>query len=124
VIKAQSLCTVCKKPTRKTLFNDGNLSIPICSYECERRFLDALSRAEEARVLSHLDNAIARAKRDLKLCWATAGVGILLIVASLLTKIVTMFIPGAFLAVVCAFLTRHFEYKTTKLTSTRQRISL
>jgi len=123
-MKAQNLCTVCKKPTRKTLFNDSKLQIPICSYECERRYLDTLSRAEEAGVLSHLDSRIARAKLDLKLCWATAGAGVLLIIASLLTKIVTMFIPGAFLAVVCAFFTRHFEHRASKLTSIRQRISL
>lgn len=123
-MKAESLCTVCKKPTRKTLFNDCKLRIPICSYECERRYVDTLSRAEEARVLSHLDSEIAWTKLGLKLCWATAGVGVLLIVASLLTKIVTMFIPGAFLAVVCAFLTGHFEHRASKLTSTRQRISL
>lgn len=123
-MNAQSLCTVCKKPTRKTLFNDGTLRVPICSYECERRYLDTLSRSEEAKVLSLLDSRIARTKNHLKLLWATAGVGVLLIVASLLTQIVIMFIPGAFMATLCAFLTRHFEQKVTKLTLTRQRISL
>ena len=123
-MKSQNLCTVCKKPTRKTLFNDGTLRIPIYSYECERRYLDTLTRTEEAKVLSHLDNRIARAKHQLKMLWATAGVGVLAIVASLLTKIVIMFIPGALIATVCAFLTRHFEQKATKLTLTRQRISL
>jgi hypothetical protein len=124
VIRAQSLCTVCKKPTRKILFNDGKLGIPICSYECERKYLETLSRGDEAKVLSRLDGRIARTKYHLKLLWATAGVGVLLIVASLLTKIVIMFIPGALMATVCAFLTRHFEQKASKLTLTRQRISL
>ena len=122
--EAQTLCTVCHKPTRKLLFNEPALRIPICSHACEQRYLDTLNRAEEARVLSHLDSRISQTKRDLNLCWATAGVGIVLILATFLTKVFIIFVPGFLIATISAFLTRHFEQKVVKLTSTRQRISI
>ena len=123
-VREQSPCIVCKRLTRKVLFNDSKLHIPICSYECERRYLDTLGERDEANILSHLDNRIARAKHHLRLYWTTAGVGVLVIVAGLLTKIVTIFIAGAFIATVCAFLTRHFEEKAARLTLKRKRISV
>lgn len=124
MIREQSQCIVCKRPTRKLLFNDSRLRIPICSYDCEHRYLDALRAKDEANMLGHFDNCIARAKHHLRLCWTTAGVGVLVIVASLLNKIATLFIAGALIAGVSAFLTRHFEEKAVKLTLTRKRISV
>ena len=117
-------CTVCARSTSKILFNDSKLCIPICSYECEHRYLDTLSYKDEAKLLSHYDNCITQAKHRLRLGWTTAGVGVLVILAGFLTKTVMIFIAGVFMATVCAFLTRYFEEKAVKLTQTRKRISV
>lgn len=124
MLREQGHCIVCKKPTRKLLFNDSKLHIPMCSYDCERRYLDTLGQRDEANMLSHFDSCIARAKHNLRLCWTTAGVGVLSIVVSLLTKIVTLFVAGVLIAGISAFLTRHFQEKAVKLTMTRKRISV
>jgi hypothetical protein len=120
----ESPCRVCGKSTLQFLFDDSKLRIPICSYGCEQRYLDTLSCKEKAKLLSHFDNRIAKTKHDLRLCWATAGVGALVVLVGFLTKAVATFIAGASLATVCAFLTRYLEEKITKLTQNRKRVSV
>jgi len=120
----ESPCRVCGKSTIKFLFDDSKLRIPICSYECEQRYLDTLSYKEKAKLLSHSDNRIAKTKHDLRLCWAVAGIGALVMLAGFLTKAVAIFIAGTSLATACAFLTRYLEEKIMKLTQNRKRISV
>lgn len=117
-------CTVCGKSTPRLLFDDNKLRIPICSYECEHKYLDSLSKKEEERLVSRFDSRMARTKHLLRLCWATAGVGVLVILAGFLTKTAAVFIIGASLATICAFLTRYFEGKALKLAQTRKRIAV
>lgn len=123
-MREKSPCTVCGKSTRNLLFNDNKLHIPICSYECEHKYLDTLSNKEEAKLLRCIDNRITQTKHRLRLCWTTAGVGVLVMLVGFLAKNAAVFIFGASLASVCAFLTRYLEEKTVKLTSTRKRISV
>lgn len=122
-MKDKGPCSVCGQATRKLLFNDNALHIPICSYECKNRYLDALSDKEEANLLRRLDDRIELAKHRLKLCWTTASVAVLAILAGFLTKNATVFLCGASLASVCAFLIRYLEEKALKLTQTRKRVS-
>ena len=120
----ESPCKVCGKSTLKFLFDDSKLHVPICSYECEQRFLDTLSYKQKAELLSRFDDRIVHAKHDLRLCWAATGLGALVVLAGFLTKNVVAFTAGASLATVCAFLTRYFEEKTTKLKQNRKRVSV
>lgn len=117
-------CTVCGKSTPKLLFDDNKLRIPICSYECEHKYLDSLSKKEETRLVNRFENRIARTKHLLRSCWATAGVGILVILTGFLTKTASIFIVGASLVTICAFLTRYFEGRILELAQTRKRIAV
>jgi hypothetical protein len=121
-MRKESPCTACGKLTRKYLFNDNKLGIPICSYECENKYLDTLNSKEEAKLLTHFDNRIAQAKQCLRLCWTAAAVGVLVILLGFLTATAAVFIVGASLATVPAFLTRYFEEKNVRLMRTRKRI--
>jgi hypothetical protein len=121
-MRHQSPCTMCGKSTRKFLLNDVTLGIPVCSYECEHKYLDALSSKEEAKLLGRLDNRITETKHRLKLCWTIAGTGVMIILLGFLAKTAAVFIAGALLATVCAFSTRYFEENKVRLTQTRKRI--
>jgi len=124
VIREQNPCMMCKRLTRKLLFNDSKLCIHMCSYECERKYLDTLSTQEEAKLLARFDHMRAQIKHRLRTCWITAGLSLMVILVGFLTRTPTIFIVGASLATVCAFLTRYFEDKTVKLTRIRERISV
>jgi hypothetical protein len=113
---------MCGKSTRKFLLNDVTLGTPVCSYECEHKYLDSLSSKEEAKLLGLLDNRISGTKHRLRLCWITAGIGVTIVLLGFLAKTAAVFIAGALLATVCAFSTRYFEEKIVKLTQTRKRI--
>jgi hypothetical protein len=117
-------CKVCGKSTFQFLFDDRKLRIPICSYECEQKYLDTVNYKEKAELLGRFDNRIAKEKHDLRLCWAAAGVGALVVLLGFLLKAAPAFIAGASLATVCAFLTRYLEEKITKLTQNRKRVSV
>jgi hypothetical protein len=121
-MRKESPCTACKKLTRRFLFSDNKLGIPICSYECENRYLDTLSYKDEAKLLTYFDNRIAEAKHRLRLSWYAAAVGVFVILLGFLTTTGEVFIVGASVASVSAFLTRYFEDKNVKLTWTRKRV--
>jgi hypothetical protein len=123
-MREESPCTVCGKSTRNLLFSDNKLHIPICSYDCEHKYLDTLSNKEEAKLLRHIDNRITQTKHRLRLCWTTAGVGVAGMLVGFLAKNTAVFIFGASLATFCAFLTRYLEEKIVKLTDARKSISV
>jgi hypothetical protein len=124
VFREKNPCAVCGKSTPKSLFDDDELRIPICSYECEHRYLDTLTHKEEAKLLTRFDNRIAQTKHHLRLCWTTAAIGASVTLAGFFTRTVAVFLAGASLATLSAFLTRYLEEKTVKLTRTRRRISI
>jgi hypothetical protein len=121
-MRKESPCAACKKLTRRFLFNDSRLGIPICSYECENRYLNTLSNKDEAKLLTHFDNKIAEAKHRLRLCWYAAAVGVFVILLGFLTTSAAVFIAGASVATGSAFLTRYYEDKNVKLMRTRKRV--
>jgi len=115
-------CTVCDGMTSKLLFRDKILNTPICSAECEHGYLESLSPQDEDTVLKRLDKRIATAKLHDRMCWATAGLGTITLAVGFFAKNVTVFFAGVFPIAAGAFLTRHFEQKTRKLTRLRKRI--
>jgi hypothetical protein len=123
-LRRKSACAVCGKSTLRLLLNDTRVNIPICSYKCELRYLDTISSKEQATLLTIFDERITQTKHSLRLCWTTAAVGVAVILAGLLTKNAAVFLAGASLAILFAFLIRYFEEKTVKLTNTRKRISI
>lgn len=115
---------MCGALTRKLLFKDKKLDIPICSVECEHKYIDALSSKDTSKVLSRIDHRITEARLHNRVCWITAGSGVLLFFAAFLTKSFSVFIAGASLMSLGAFLTRYFEHKMTRLTRLRKRIAI
>ncbi len=118
----QSPCRVCGRSTRKFLFNDRTLGIPVCSYGCEHKYLDSLSGKEEARLLSCLDDMISETKRHHRLIWASAGAGVLVILLGFAVQSAEVFITGVLVASVCALFTRYFEERVAKLTRSKERV--
>lgn len=122
--REESRCTVCGDLTRKFLFNDNDLRIPMCSYKCENRYLDTISAKKEAILLDRFEKRINQSKHRLRLCWTIIGVGAMVTLVGFLTKTVEVFIVGASLATFCAFLARYFEERIVKLARIRERISV
>jgi hypothetical protein len=117
-------CSVCDKMTSGLLFRDKMLNTPICSAACEHMYLESLSREDEDRVLKRLDERIETAKLQDRMCWATAGLGVVVLAASFFAKNVSMFLAAVLLMTVGAFLTRHLEQKTRRLTRLRKCIRI
>jgi hypothetical protein len=117
-------CSTCDEMTSRLLFRDKILNTPICSAECERGYLESLSPEDEDRVLKRLDKRIETAKLHDRMCWTTAGLGVIVLAAGFFAKNVSVFLAAVFLMTVGAFLTRHFEQKTRKLTRLRKRIRI
>ena len=117
-------CSVCDGMTSKLLFRDNILNIPICSSECEHGYLESLTPQGEDRVLKRLDRRIVTTKLHDRMCWATAGLGAITLAVGFFAKNVTVFLAAVFPIAVGAFLTRHFEQKTRKLTRLRKRIRI
>jgi hypothetical protein len=108
--------------TSRLLFRDGILNMPICSVECENGYLESLSPHDEDRVLKRLDKRIETAELHDRMCWATAGLGVIALAIGFFAKNVTVFLAAVFPIAVGAFLTRRFEQRTRKLTRLRKRI--
>lgn len=98
------------------------LNIPICSADCEHGYLESLSPNGEDKVLNRLDKRIETAKLHDRMCWATAGLGMIALAVGFYAKNVTVFLAAVFPIAIGAFLTRYFEQKTRKLTKLRKRI--
>jgi hypothetical protein len=117
-------CKACDEMTSRLLFRDKILNIPICSAECEHGYLESLSPKDEDTVLKRLDKRIETAKLHDRMCWATAGFGVIVLAVGFFAKNVSVFLAAIFPLAVGAFLTRHFEQKTRKLTRLRKRIRI
>jgi len=115
-------CTICEGMTSKLLFRDKILNIPICSTDCEHGYLESLSPNDEDRVLKRLDKRIEIATLHDRMCWATAGLGVIVLAIGFYAKNVTVFLAAVFPLAIGTFLTRHFEQKTRKLAVLRKRI--
>lgn len=123
-MKEKGSCLVCGKQTRKQLLKDEELRIPICSYECEQKYLDTLGEEERAKLLTRFDNMITQTKHRLRLTWIAIGIGLLVTLVGFLAKTVEAFLVGVLLATTCAFLTRYFEERVTKLMGNRKRVGI
>jgi hypothetical protein len=108
--------------TPRLLFRDKILNIPICSADCEHGYLESLNPNDEDMVLKRLDKRVETAKLHDRMCWATAGLGVVALAIGFFAKNVTVFLAAVFPIAVGAFLTRRFEQRTRKLTRLRKRI--
>jgi hypothetical protein len=117
-------CIMCGEMTRKFLFNDKKLNIPICSGECEHKYIETMGRKDEGKVLSHLEHKIEKTKWHEKIGWTVAGVGLFLVIVGFLAKYAEVFLVGIFPMTIGAFSTRHFEAKIEKLTRMKKRIAI
>ena len=123
-MRKKTPCRVCDEMTSKFLFKDRVLNTPICSRECEHDYLESLNPKEEDRVLKHLDKRIDSVKLHNRICWATAGLGVIALAIGFFAKNVIIFLAAVFPIALAAFLTRHFEQKTRKLTRLRKSIRI
>ena len=117
-------CLVCGKMTSKNLYSDKKLDFAVCSGKCEHQFVQTCDLAQEAKMLRCLDGKIRKTERDSKVGWGAAGVGVILVLASLLVSNAILFVIGAIMMAVGASSTRIFEDKKEKLTKKRKRIAI
>jgi len=75
-------------------------------------------------MLRWLDGKIKKAKRDEKVCWITAGVGVIIVTAGFFMSNVTLFVIGVVPLTIGALFTRLFEDRQQKLTKKRKRIAI
>ena len=75
-------------------------------------------------MLRWLDSRIKKAKRDEKVCWITAGVGVIIVAAGFLMSSVTLFVIGVVPLTIGALFTRLFEDRQQKLMKERKRIAI
>ncbi len=121
-MRKKSRCIVCDKVTSRFLLGDKILNVPICSADCEHGYLESLSLSEENRVLQRLDSRIETATLHEKICWGTAGLGLIVLIIGFSAKNTAVFLVAVFPITLGALFTRHFEDKTRKLTRLRKRI--
>jgi hypothetical protein len=119
-------CAACGNPSRKLLFRDKKLGIPICSKKCEHDYLKNLSprAAEHAVIVQYLDNKIVAFKKRNTIGWGFSGSGVFLLLLALLIRDVNIFIVGIILASLSALATRQFEDEMKKLTAQRKRLAI
>jgi len=117
-------CFVCGKMTSKFLFNDRRLEVAICSGKCEHQYIQTCDPRQEVSMLRWLDGKIKKAKRDEKVCWITAGAGVIIITAGFFMSNVTLFVIGVVPLTIGALFTRLFEDRQQKLTKKRKRITI
>ena len=75
-------------------------------------------------MLCWLDGKIKNAKRDEKVCWITAGVGLIIVTAGFFISNVILFVIGVVPLTIGALFTRLFEDRQQKLTKKRKRIAI
>jgi hypothetical protein len=117
-------CFVCGKMTSKFLFNDGRLDVAICSGKCEHQYIQTCDPMQEINMLRWLDGKIEKAKRDEKVCWTTAGAGLIIVAAGLFMSNATLFLIGVVPLTIGALFTRLFDDRQQKLTKKRKRIAI
>jgi hypothetical protein len=117
-------CFVCGEMTFKFLFGDGRLGVAICSGECEHQYIQTCDPGQEVGMLRWLDGRIRKAKRDEKVCWITAGAGLIIVTAGFFISNVALFVIGVVPLTTGALLTRLFEDRQQKLTKKRKRIAI
>jgi lipid-A-disaccharide synthase-like uncharacterized protein len=119
-------CAACGNPSRKFLFKDKELGIPICSRKCEYAYLKNLSPsvAEHSKVVQYLDNRIKKCKERNRISWVFSGLGVLLILLGFVIPDVNTFIAGVALSFLFSLATRHFEDLMRKLTIQRKKLAI
>jgi len=117
-------CSVCGNITSKFLFNDRKTGVTVCSWNCERKYLDALSQKEETRILNYLDDKIEKNKRNDRIGWTIAGSGLAIVAIGFFLKSAEVFIAGVFPLTFGAFSTRHFEDRINKLRKQKMHIRI
>jgi hypothetical protein len=75
-------------------------------------------------MLRYLDDKIEKTKRDEKIGWTMAVVGLVLVAIGFFVHNVDVFLFGVLPMTGGALSTRHFEDKREKLTRTRKRIAI
>ena len=75
-------------------------------------------------MLRWLDGKIKKTKRDEKVCWVTAGVGVIIVAGGFFMSNVTLFVIGVVPLTIGALFTRLFEDRQQKLTKKRKRITI
>lgn len=115
---------MCGKMTSKFLFNDSRLEVAICSGKCEHQYIQTCDPKQEVNMLRCLDGKIRKAKRDEKVCWITAGAGVLIATAGFFMSNATLFVIGVVPLTMGALFTRLFEDRQQKLTKKRKRITI
>ena len=119
-------CAVCGNSSRKFLFKDKELGIPICSRKCEYAYLKNLSPSaiEHTKVLQYLDNRIKICRERNRISWVLSGVGVLLILLGFVIPDVNTFIAGLVLSFLFPLVTRHYEDLMRKLTIQRKKLAI
>jgi len=119
-------CAVCGKLTTRFLFNDKKLGITVCSRKCEYEFIDSLAAKKRERgiVLNYLDKKIAMNKKNEKIGWIIAFLGLTVVIAGILLANATIFLIGVLPLTCGALSTRHFSDKRNILMRLRKRIAI
>ena len=119
-------CTACGNPSRKFLFKDKELGIPICSRKCEYAYLKNLSPsvAEHSKVLQYFDERIKKCRERKRISWVLSCVGVLLILLGFVIPDVNTFIAGLVLSFLFPLATRHYEDLMRKLTIQRKKLAI
>ena len=117
-------CSFCGEMTSRFLFDEKRLDIAICSGRCEHQYIQTCDSKQEVVMLHYLDGKVEKTKRDEKIGWITAGVGLLLVAIGFFAPNVHVFLLGVLPLMCGALSTRHFEDKREKLTRTRKRLGI
>jgi hypothetical protein len=120
------LCAACGNPSKKLLFKDKKLGIPICSKKCEHEYLKNLSPGATGHtmIVRYLDKKIREYKKRNRIGWGLAGSGAILMLLALLIRDVNIFIAGCIIASLSALATRQYEDGIKKLTTQRKRLAI
>lgn len=119
-------CAACGNLSRRFLFKNDKLGIPICSKKCEYEYLKNLSSSapEHALIVQHLDRRIREYKKRNRIGWTITGIGVLLLLLGFLVPEVNVFIAGGIIVFVGPLATRHFEDTIRKITIQRKRLAI
>jgi len=119
-------CAACGNLSRKFLFKNDKLGIPICSKKCEYQYLKNLSSTapEHALIVEYLDRRITEYRKRNRICWAVTVIGVLFLLLGFLVPDVNVFIAGGVIVFVGPVATRHFEDTIRKITIQRKRLAI
>ena len=125
-MKQKLPCAVCGNFTRRLLFKNNKISVPVCSKKCEHLYLKNLSQntEEHALILRYLDGRIKVYRTWNRIGWGVSGVAVALLLLEALLPEVNLFIVGVVAASVSAVATRHYEDRMKKLTIQRKRLAI